>query len=126
MDEDLIEEERERKELFIQKVDKAIEEEKEKRELFTWQGVSIVSILLWYVYYFIAPHLSVLFNIGKTGIWIVMAFIFFAGTALYKLITKIIRKDTSLKAEKKITVILLCFAICFWVFVWVGVISPHN
>ena len=126
MDEDLIEEERERKELFIQKRDDAINEEKEKRELFTWQGASIVSILLWYFYYFIAPPLSVRFAIDRTGIWIAIVFLFFVGTGFYKIITKIIRKDTSLKAEKKITIIFICFAICFWVFVWIGVISPYN
>ena len=75
---------------------------------------------------FIVPFLSDFFSLDKVGTWITVAFIFFAGTVLYKLITKKIRKDTSLKAEKKITIILLCFAICFWIFVWIGIISPYN
>ena len=48
MDEDLIEEE-------IWQGGEVTEKEKEKRRQFTWQGMFIVSILIWYVYYFHCP-----------------------------------------------------------------------
>ena len=105
-------------------------ERKERRlrkRLFAYQGAFITSILLWHIYYFITIPLSTTYHfIGKNGIWAIMSTIFLGGVLLYEITASTIRKDTSLKVEKEITIVFLFFAIFFWTLVWFGAISPDN